>query len=220
MSDSEMVVNLHPVVVLFVRADSLYKAMPGVECYDAQRNALTWGGGCSVVAHPPCRSWGVLSHMANPRVGEKDLGPWAIEQVRKWGGVLEHPAGSRLFRHCGCAVPDGLPDEWNGISILIDQFDFGHVAHKDTILYIVGCAKLPPLPPTRMEGTDRSICGNVPGTHRCTQKQREETPVKLAEWMIEVARRSHKHNPAGLRSPRLGGDKQDPVVGRPELKEE
>ena len=56
MSDSEMAVILHPVVVLFVRADSLYKAMPGVECYDAQRNALTWGGGCPVVAHPRIRA--------------------------------------------------------------------------------------------------------------------------------------------------------------------
>ena len=191
-----MTPSLQNVVVLFVRSDSLYKTMPGVDCYDAERDALTWPGGCPVVAHPPCRSWGVLSHMAfNVRPGEKELGPWAIEQVRKWGGVLEHPAGSRLFRHCGCAVPDGLPDEWGGKSILIDQFDFGHVAHKATILYIVGCAKLPPLPPRRMESTDRSICGNVPGTHRCTQKQREETPVKLAEWMIETARRCHKHNP-------------------------
>ena len=137
----------------------------------------------------------------NVRPGEKELGPWAIEQVRKWGGVLEHPAGSRLFRHCGCAVPDGFADEWGGQSILIDQFDFGHVAHKNTILYIVGCSELPALPDKRTESTNRSICGNVPGTHRCTQKHREETPVKLAEWMIETARRCHKHNPGADRCP-------------------
>ena len=191
--------SFQPVVVLFVRPDSLYKTMQGVECYDAQRDALTWAGGCPVVAHPPCRSWGMLAHMAKPRQGEKELAPWAIEQVRKWGGVLEHPAGSRLFRHCGCAVPDGLPDEWGGRSLLIDQYDFGHVAHKATILYIVGCAALPPLPPKNTAPTTKSIAGESPnggvkGTHRCTQKEREETPLKLAEWMIEVARRSHKHN--------------------------
>ena len=189
--------SLERVVVLFIRSDSHYKTLPGVDCYDIERDATTWPGGCPVVAHPPCRSWGVLAHMAfNVRPGEKELGPWAIEQVRRWGGVLEHPAGSRLFAHCGCAVLNGFKEEFGGISILIDQFDFGHVAHKPTLLYIVGCAfeNLPPRPEKRIEKTSRSICGNVLGTSRCTQRQREETPPKLAEWLIETARRCSGHN--------------------------
>ena len=52
---------MHPVVVLFVRADSIYKTLPGVECYDEARDARTWPGGCPVVAHPPCRTWGTNS---------------------------------------------------------------------------------------------------------------------------------------------------------------
>jgi len=61
------------VAVLFARKDSIYKQMPDVDVYDIDRDARTWPGGCAVVAHPPCRGWGGLSHMAKPRHGEKDL---------------------------------------------------------------------------------------------------------------------------------------------------
>lgn len=42
-----------------------------VDCWDMERDALNWPGGNSVIAHPPCRAWGQLSHMENPRPGEK-----------------------------------------------------------------------------------------------------------------------------------------------------
>jgi hypothetical protein len=79
------------VAVLFAREDSIYKTMPNVDVWDAARNALNWQGGCPVIAHPPCRAWGRLRHFAKPVDGEKDLARWAVAQVRKWGGVLEHP---------------------------------------------------------------------------------------------------------------------------------
>ena len=44
------------------------------------------------------------------------------------------------------------------------------------------------------KGKRRSICGNVEGTTRCTQKQREYTPDKLIDWLEEVLTviRSHE----------------------------
>jgi len=130
-----------PVVVLFVRADSIYKTLPGVECYDEARDARTWPGGCPVVAHPPCRTWGCLKHFATAAPAhEHALGPWAIDKVRRWGGVLEHPKGSTLFRECGCALPGGLPDEWGGITLEVDQFHWGHKARKRTLLYVTDAA--------------------------------------------------------------------------------
>lgn len=48
------------VAALFVRADSVYKTMPGVDAWDEARDARGWPGGCAVVAHPPCRLWGKL----------------------------------------------------------------------------------------------------------------------------------------------------------------
>ena len=85
----------------------------------------------------------------------------------------------------------GGEDEFGGYTIEIDQFDFGHVAHKNTKLYICGITKdkLPPMPPKNLSSTDRSICGNVKGTKRCTQYQREYTPDALIKFITEICRR-------------------------------
>ena len=73
------------VAALFVRSDSIYKSLPGVDCFDIERDALTFPGGKPVVCHPPCRAWGVLRKFAKPRPGEKALAPWAVNQVRDLG---------------------------------------------------------------------------------------------------------------------------------------
>jgi hypothetical protein len=75
------------VSILFARADSVYKNLQGCDVWDVVRDARNWRGGCPVVAHPPCRAWGRLRHFARPIAGEIELGPWAVEQVRKWGGA-------------------------------------------------------------------------------------------------------------------------------------
>ena len=180
-------------VALFVRDDSAYKNREGWDAYDAARDALSYSGLFPVVCHPPCRAWGRLSHMAhNVREGEAELALWSIDKIRQNGGILEHPAGSRLF---GKYIPDvGEKDEYGGFTILIDQYDFGHVAHKKTKLYICGIKQqeLPSLPPKDdtihycEKGKRRSICGNVKGTTRCTQYQREYTPEKLIDYFENV----------------------------------
>ena len=178
---------------LFVRKDSSYKERELFDAWDISRDALKFDGDEPVVCHPPCRAWGRLSHMATKvRVGEPELALWSIEKVRANGGILEHPKGSRLF---GKYLPNvGETDEFGGFTIMIDQYDFGHVAHKKTKLYIVGVSHedLPPLPPKDNtihyceKGKRRSITGNVAGTTRCTQKQREYTPEGLIDWFEKV----------------------------------
>lgn len=168
------------IAVLFARSDSDYKNYPDFEVYDIERDARQFCKKMPVLAHPPCRAWGQLSHMANPREGEKQLAYLALAQVRLNGGVLEHPASSRFFKEA--ELPIGMfTDEFGGFTVQIDQFDFGHVAHKATKLYICGIdpSLLPELPPKNTASTDRSICGNVKGTKRCTQYQREYTPPPL-----------------------------------------
>jgi len=170
---------------LFCRGDSAYKTRPEWDVFDAERDAKTFAGGMPCVCHPPCRKWGVLAHMAhNARPGEKRLALWSIVQVRRNGGIIEHPSGSKLFKKHLPDVGD-FPDEFGGFTVEIDQFDFGHVAHKMTKLYICGLAPrdLPELPKKRLEPTDRSICGNVAGTKRCTQYQREYSPEALIDWL-------------------------------------
>jgi hypothetical protein len=176
------------IAVLFARNDSRYKDFNVYDVYDIDRDARTFCKKMPVIAHPPCRAWGMLSHMANPREGEKQLAYLALAQVRLNGGILEHPAGSRLWKEAPLPVAGGGGDEFGGYTIEIDQFDFGHVAHKNTKLYICGIAKvnLPPMPPKNLSSTDRSICGNVKGTKRCTQYQREYTPDNLIDWMTKL----------------------------------
>ena len=50
-------VNAGTVAALCVAPNSLYKTMPGVECYDQARDVRSFTGGMPVVAHPPCRAW-------------------------------------------------------------------------------------------------------------------------------------------------------------------
>jgi hypothetical protein len=175
------------IAVLFARADSAYKDFTIFDVYDIDRDAREYCKNYPVLAHPPCRAWGQLSHMANPREGEKQLAYFALAQVRLNGGVLEHPSSSRFFREAN--LPLGtITDDFGGFTIEIDQFDFGHVAHKATKLYICGIDynELPTMPPKNTSSTDRSICGNVKGTKRCTQYQREYTPIPLIEWLKKV----------------------------------
>ena len=175
------------IAVLFARSDSDYKNYPDFEVYDIERDARQFCKKMPVLAHPPCRAWGQLSHMANPREGEKQLAYLALAQVRLNGGVLEHPASSRFFKEA--ELPIGMfTDEFGGFTVQIDQFDFGHVAHKATKLYICGInpSQLPELPPKNTASTDRSICGNVKGTKRCTQYQREYTPPPLIAWLKQI----------------------------------
>lgn len=171
---------------LFCRTDSAYKKREAWDVYDIDRDATKYNGNLPVVCHPPCRAWGRLSHMASPREGEKLLANWALTEVNRVGGIVEHPSGSKLWDIYRFIVPDSS----GGFVVEIDQYDFGHVAHKKTKLYICGIDRdeLPDLPPKDEtihvceKGKRRSICGNVKGTTRCTQYQREYTPEALIDW--------------------------------------
>jgi hypothetical protein len=188
-----------PVSVLYTRADSVYKTL-GVDCWDMIRDARLFPGGNPVVAHPPCRAWGQLSHMAKPRKDEKFLAILAVWDVRRNGGVLEHPRGSKLWLEMDLPKP-GEIDEWGGYSICIKQSWFGHKAEKETLLYIVGCPKdqLPAIPISfgAVEYTVSSRIKKKSGRRikkEITKKEREATPIELAKWLLEVALRSKRIN--------------------------
>ena len=190
------------VAVLFARADSFYKTLPGCDVYDIDRDARTWGGGSPVVAHPPCRAWGVLSHMAKPRPDEKDLARWAVRQVREWGGVLEHPNASRLWADQELAVSVSR-DCAGGWTLPVNQHWFGHRAEKRTLLYIVGCEPndIPELPmvlgeapcivgtPGRRLNGQRLKAGDLHYRPETSKAEREHTPPDLARWLVELASR-------------------------------
>lgn len=182
------------VAVLFARADSNYKRLGGCDVWDETRDARRWPGGAPVVAHPPCRLWGRLRQFAkaaDPQM-ERQLAIDAVANVRLFGGVLEHPAGSTLWAHLGLPRPGSGTDSFGGWTVEVRQCDWGHRAEKRTWLYIVGCHPndLPPLPPpSHPTGCIKPRRG-VPRTLPIvTKAQREHTPPEFAAWLIDLARR-------------------------------
>ncbi len=141
---------LPKVAVLFARKDSIYKTIPECEAYDIERDAVTYrksGLTLPIIAHPPCRSWSRLKYFAKPRRGEKKLAIWSVGMIRKFGGVLEHPSDSSLWKQLN--LPKGQQrDEFGGWTLSVDQFWWGHLARKRTWLYIVGVEPkdIPPIP--------------------------------------------------------------------------
>lgn len=192
--------KISSVAVLFAREDSVYKQNLACDVYDISRDAREYSGNLPVIAHPPCRAWGRLRALANPRYDEKALAPWAVEQVRRCGGVLEHLAGSTLWSFAGLPAP-GVMDDFGGWTLPIYQSSFGHRAEKATFLYIVGClpVDLPPLP--LVLGESSHICGSsgrrldgsrlhkgdVGWRPEISKAEREHTPAALAFWLFELA---------------------------------
>lgn len=181
------------VTALFVEPDSIYKHL-GIDAWDRNRDATRWPGGNPVIAHPPCRTWSTLATcVTRATPGEKALAPWAVDQVQRWGGVLEHPAGSRLFAHCGLPVPGGFPDQHGGITIKVNQFHWGHRASKPTLLYIVRSTDIPPEPrrpgrPTHCVTQGHGIrIGHSRFLPRIPDWERQATPVEFARWLIQIA---------------------------------
>lgn len=190
------------VAVLFARQDSVYKSIDGCDVFDIDRDAKTWPGGCPVVAHPPCRAWGKLFYFAKPRPGEKELGIWAAEQVRRFGGVLEHPKDSKLWDAAGLPKP-GAVDAWGGWTLPVSQHWWGHRAEKLTWFYIVGVApgQIPDIPlrlghathviaQSRMKGVDGSRLrkGMQGWRPEVSKDEREHTPPDLVRWLVDLAR--------------------------------
>lgn len=199
-----------PVVIaaLYIDHRGPYPSMADVDAWDESRDATLYNGPHPVVAHPPCGAWGALRHLRVPNRERRDdanCGPRAVEQVRRWGGVLEQPKGSKLWAHCGLPFPGAAPDEYGGVSIEVAQVDWGHVARKRTWLYLVRVDVPTTFPPSR-EPThwvsggrlhDRKGSGGVvpPGIKVCSAQQRRRTPIAFARWLVDIAVTARKATP-------------------------
>lgn len=167
------------VAALYVRLDGPYPQHPHVDAWDILRRAEAYDGPHPVIAHPPCGPWGAFRH--NVTSGDAWCAVKAVAQVRRWGGVLEHPSGSHLWRARGLPKPGGGVDRWGGWSMLIRQRWWGHPAAKPTWLYIVGRDGHPPLPPfASRDSAERAVMD-------LSRRERELTPVALADWLVMLA---------------------------------
>jgi hypothetical protein len=128
------------VACLYIDPRGPYPALVGPEmCWDETRDARTYAGPWPVVAHPPCGPWGCFKHMCTKQ--DKTLALLAIEQVRRWGGILEHPRSSTLFR-AHLPRPGEFPDSAGGRSYELRQVDWGHGCVKPNRVYGQDAARL------------------------------------------------------------------------------
>lgn len=181
------------VAALYVDPRGPYPALVR-DWYDETRDARRYLGPYPIVAHPPCGPWSSLRSLSKETT--KDCAPHAVELVRRLGGVLEHPRGSKLFDHVPLPKPGDLPDEYGGLSFEVSQCDWGHVARKRTWLYIVGVplSALPVNPPHR-EPTHWVSGVHTPGARGkppsgikiCSAEQRRRTPIEFARCLINIA---------------------------------
>jgi len=140
------------IAALYVEPAGAYVGAPGVECWDEARDARRYAGPWPVVAHPPCQRWGKFWHGSTAKPHQFKLGAdggcfaAALQAVRSWGGVLEHPADSRAWRFFGLRAPDRHAgwqpsDTFGGWSCYVEQGHYGHMARKGTWLYACHTAR-------------------------------------------------------------------------------
>lgn len=164
------------VAALFTCRSGPYAAL-GCEVFDLARDARTFALDRPIVAHPPCRAWGKLRHFAKPREDERDLALFAMWAARHCGGIVEHPAASRLWSWFG--LRPGVRDEFGGLLVVVDQSAYGHAAQKRTGFYCVGCEL-----PIRVDWGG-VLARRV--VERMCRAERERTPVELARVLVEAA---------------------------------
>lgn len=139
--------SLPKIAALYVETGGVYYGLPGVDPWDEARDARQYAGPHPVVAHPPCGRWCQLAPVNEARWGARigdDGGCFAaaLKAVRRWGGVLEHPAYSLAWPRFMLTPPTRglwlrslLDDGW---VTEVSQSAYGHPARKRTWLYLVG----------------------------------------------------------------------------------
>ncbi|MGH1344352.1 MAG: hypothetical protein ACRBN8_22525 [Nannocystales bacterium] len=193
------------IAALYVQADGCYAGLDGVDPWPESRDARLYDGPHPVVAHPPCSRWCRLAGLVEARWGHKkgdDGGCFAaaLASVRRWGGILEHPAYSDAWAAHGLNAPPSGPgwvnaDFRGGWTCYVEQQRYGHAAKKATWLYAYG-VELPKLlwgyVADQKASALVSWCGNRVASGedrpRLGKKAASATPPAFREMLIATAR--------------------------------
>lgn len=192
------------VAALFVETNGTYYGLPDVDPWDRERDARLYAGPWPVVAHPPCDRWHLLSAVNNKRWGytiNEDGGCFAsaLAAVRRWGGVLEHPAESRAFRFH--RIPEPSRGRWqmtiDGDWVTeVNQSVYGHRARKRTWLLYCGANPPPSLDWRDVTGTHRVGFGFPADTDkplpRIDQSEALSTPTQFRDLLLSIARTARR----------------------------
>ena len=198
-----MTISPSTVAALFVETNGAYFGLDGVDPWDVVRDARKYDGPHSVVAHPPCFLW-VNMAAVNWKRYRRELPAWypggtdygcfasALASVRKYGGVLEHPAYTHAWKHFGLTRPSKIgwqrcvPWESDEYVCEVWQSAYGHKARKRTWLFYKG------VPPAQLDWS------RAPGTHQVgwfdrikptlSKKAASATPPAFRDALLSLAR--------------------------------
>ena len=181
---------MRTVAALCVAPNSIYKKMLGVECFDQKRDVRSFAGGMPIVAHPPCRAWSAYTaHQAKPADGERELGLLCADWLRSEGGVLEHPAHSRLFPAAGLPLPGQRIGDL--FTMLVLQAWWGYPMRKATWLCF-SRIDVRELDVPYVEHDSRAGLGDRRRQQVMSKHQRAATHPALADWLVSAARTTNQ----------------------------
>ena len=204
------------IAALFVMPRGPYSDLAGVDPWDASRDARLYAGPWPVVAHPPCERWGRYWYGGPSCKVRKEKGSdggcfeAALSAVRRWGGILEHPAASAAWDAFSLLAPPRAggwvnADFEGGWTCCVDQGWYGHRAQKATWLYASG-VELPSLVWDKKPNGVRLEAGfhsaeerraavrrGGPGSgERLCHRERAETPPSFRDLLLGIARSSSR----------------------------
>jgi hypothetical protein len=203
------------IAALYVQKGGCYFGLPDVDPWPEERDARLYEGPWPVVAHPPCARWCRLAGLVEARWGHRrgdDGGCFAaaVAAVRRWGGVLEHPAFSDAFAAFG--IPRPLDAGWHrticgGFVCSVEQGNYGHPAKKATWLYAHGVSDLPSLAwrktPDIASSALVSWCGNhtkrFDTRRRIGKAEASRTPIPFRDLLLKIASSCNPSSPPPTR---------------------
>lgn len=178
------------VAALYVQPDGCYVGLPDVDAWDEERDARLYDGPYPVVAHPPCAAWSSYAPAREAFFGlpaGEDGGCFeaALAAVRRYGGVLEHPARSKAWFAFALPRPSvrgawvqTFAGEWVAE---VNQALYGHRLSKPTWLYYVGQEEPAPLRDAPLPKGLRTVDG-------VTSSWRNPTPAEFRDYLLGLAR--------------------------------
>ena len=203
------------IAALFVERGGAYYGIEDVDPWDVTRDARRYSGPHPVVAHPPCQLWVNLAAV-NWKRYQRELPAWypggydggcfasALSLVRRYGGVLEHPADSHAWsahrlRRPGASGWSLAWDLWDFASgkssgryevvCEVWQSAYGHKARKRTWLFYAGDVRPYDLNWRREPGAHQVgwFDRNKPTLGK---KEASATPPAFRDALLDLARRS------------------------------
>lgn len=150
---------MQPIAALYVATGGPYFNLEGVRAFDEEDDARMYMGPHPIVAHPPCQRYGrfwkgqpgnIKKGIVERKGDDQGCFKSALFDVRRWGGVIEHPENSNAWEMFDLQKPprEGgwiKSDGDGGWTCRVEQGQYGHYCPKPTWLYAVGVNPLPEL---------------------------------------------------------------------------